>query len=91
MKQGILETTKKIQDSISKLEEEVYNADTAANKAIHMVDAVEAKYDLYNKEGDKHLVLQKSELLTDMHILEDYIGQTLEAVRNISTEVLGHE
>lgn len=90
-KKGVFEAIRKVQDNIDKINEEVYNVDIAANKASHMVDAIEAKYGLYDKEGDKYLKLQKSELLTDMHILEDYIGQALEAVRNISTEVLGYE
>ena len=55
-----------------------------------MVDAIEAKYKLYDKNGEAHLTLLKSELLTDMQILEDYIRQTQAAIRNVSEEVLNN-
>ncbi len=87
---GIFAEVGKIQDRISKLDEEIYNADIAAGKAGHMVDAIEAKYKLYDKNGEAHLTLLKSELLTDMQILEDYIRQTQAAIRNVSEEVLNN-
>lgn len=59
MKRGILEEVGKMQDIISRLDEEIYNVDTATEKALHVVDAIEAKYRLLDREEGDRLVLQK--------------------------------